>query len=429
MPRRRPRRSRCRSASSACSSRSPSAQDRIVRARTCTGWCGARPLRDGDRSVDVYVHKLRAKLEEALPGTALHPHARGLRLPVLAGAFTCLSHPGHRPVTSMASPEGASLQAIIEQRLHDPSLAALRRARLRRRRLRRRRRGDRGGGSAAAQRVARGRGPLEASSGTHPHRRLVDRPADRRGGAPSCSRRRPRTSRSPSAAPAPATASSASAAARSTIADASRADRGRGVRGLQEGQHRPGRGPGRHRRPRRSSPPGPRVPERLHHDRAAQEAARAEVQGRQLLRAGRRLPRPEGHVLHAGHRVGHVRLLHRGGPRDRRRAAHEGRPDVGRRQPDRHRHRGHRGRAGLRRLRVRRGEQGQAQDPRGRRRRRLRRARRSRRSPDGSYKPLSRPLFMYPTTETVEEAGGQGLHRASSSTTTRRSSRPPATSR
>ena len=26
-----------------------------------------RPLRDGDRSVDVYVHKVRAKLEDALP--------------------------------------------------------------------------------------------------------------------------------------------------------------------------------------------------------------------------------------------------------------------------------------------------------------------------------------------------------------------------
>ena len=33
------------------------------------------PLRDGDRSVDVYVHKLRVKLEEALPGHAfIHTH-------------------------------------------------------------------------------------------------------------------------------------------------------------------------------------------------------------------------------------------------------------------------------------------------------------------------------------------------------------------
>ena len=33
------------------------------------------PLRDGDRSVDVYVHKLRVKLEDALPGHAfIHTH-------------------------------------------------------------------------------------------------------------------------------------------------------------------------------------------------------------------------------------------------------------------------------------------------------------------------------------------------------------------
>ncbi len=32
-------------------------------------------LRNGDRSVDVYVHKLRVKLEEALPGQAfIHTH-------------------------------------------------------------------------------------------------------------------------------------------------------------------------------------------------------------------------------------------------------------------------------------------------------------------------------------------------------------------
>jgi DNA-binding response OmpR family regulator len=32
-------------------------------------------LRDGDRSVDVYVHKLRVKLETALPGSRLiHTH-------------------------------------------------------------------------------------------------------------------------------------------------------------------------------------------------------------------------------------------------------------------------------------------------------------------------------------------------------------------
>jgi DNA-binding response OmpR family regulator len=33
------------------------------------------PMRHGDRSVDVYVHKLRVKLEDALPGQAfIHTH-------------------------------------------------------------------------------------------------------------------------------------------------------------------------------------------------------------------------------------------------------------------------------------------------------------------------------------------------------------------
>ena len=60
-------------------------------------WGGA--LRGGDRSIDVYIHKLRVKLEEALPDWRVHPHPRGLRLPLLAGAFTRFSHPGHGSVT------------------------------------------------------------------------------------------------------------------------------------------------------------------------------------------------------------------------------------------------------------------------------------------------------------------------------------------
>ena len=33
------------------------------------------PLRDGDRSVDVYVHKVRSKLEEAVPDSRfIHTH-------------------------------------------------------------------------------------------------------------------------------------------------------------------------------------------------------------------------------------------------------------------------------------------------------------------------------------------------------------------
>ena len=49
------------------------------------------PMRPGDRSVDVYVHKLRAKLEAALPGwTFIHTHVGfGYRL------FAEPSHPFH----------------------------------------------------------------------------------------------------------------------------------------------------------------------------------------------------------------------------------------------------------------------------------------------------------------------------------------------
>ena len=46
----------------------------ISRAELCERvW--QRPLRDGDRSVDVYVHKVRTKLEEALPDRRfIHTH-------------------------------------------------------------------------------------------------------------------------------------------------------------------------------------------------------------------------------------------------------------------------------------------------------------------------------------------------------------------
>ena len=40
----------------------------------------------GDRSVDVFVRKLRQKLEKASPHVALHPHALRRRLPLRARA-------------------------------------------------------------------------------------------------------------------------------------------------------------------------------------------------------------------------------------------------------------------------------------------------------------------------------------------------------
>ena len=48
---------------------------RIVRREELFALVWRAPLRNGDRSVDVYVHKLRVKLEEALPEwTYIHTH-------------------------------------------------------------------------------------------------------------------------------------------------------------------------------------------------------------------------------------------------------------------------------------------------------------------------------------------------------------------
>jgi len=67
-------------------------------------WGGA--LRSDDRSVDVYVHRLRSKLAEALPEWRfIHTHfGLGYRF-APEPAFTTLSHGDHNQVTgSPASP-------------------------------------------------------------------------------------------------------------------------------------------------------------------------------------------------------------------------------------------------------------------------------------------------------------------------------------
>lgn len=49
--------------------------DRIVSRDELSARVWGRELRAGDRSVDVYVHKLRVKLETALPGWSfIHTH-------------------------------------------------------------------------------------------------------------------------------------------------------------------------------------------------------------------------------------------------------------------------------------------------------------------------------------------------------------------
>jgi DNA-binding response OmpR family regulator len=48
---------------------------RVVRREDLYRMVWGGELRDGDRSIDVYVHKLRVKLEDALPGWAfIHTH-------------------------------------------------------------------------------------------------------------------------------------------------------------------------------------------------------------------------------------------------------------------------------------------------------------------------------------------------------------------
>ena len=82
---------------------------RIVRREDLYQQAWGQPLRAGDRSIDVYVHKLRVKLEQAMPGhTFIHTHIGfGYRLdqepigpdpsgPALSGH----SHPLHNTDTS-----------------------------------------------------------------------------------------------------------------------------------------------------------------------------------------------------------------------------------------------------------------------------------------------------------------------------------------
>ena len=57
------------------------------------------PLRGQDRSVDVYVHKLRTKLAAALPEWGVHPHPLRVRLPLPARAFTAFSQVENKSVT------------------------------------------------------------------------------------------------------------------------------------------------------------------------------------------------------------------------------------------------------------------------------------------------------------------------------------------
>ena len=95
--RHRPARSSCRCASSSCSSRWRGEVGAIITREDlyATVWGGE--LRPGDRSVDVYVSKLRGKLEAALPDRRfIHTHP-GFGYRFQTAAFTKCSHAEARP--------------------------------------------------------------------------------------------------------------------------------------------------------------------------------------------------------------------------------------------------------------------------------------------------------------------------------------------
>ena len=76
--------------------------DKIVSREELSTAVWGREFRPGDRSIDVYVHKLRVKLETALPGWSfIHTHS-GFWLPALAAGseakahIACVSRPPDR---------------------------------------------------------------------------------------------------------------------------------------------------------------------------------------------------------------------------------------------------------------------------------------------------------------------------------------------
>src|SRR3954454_5750602 len=75
-------------------------QERIVTREELFGVVWGGVLRADDRSVDVYIHKVRAKLARALPDWRfIHTHfGFGYRF-AAEPAFTTISHHGHGTVT------------------------------------------------------------------------------------------------------------------------------------------------------------------------------------------------------------------------------------------------------------------------------------------------------------------------------------------
>jgi DNA-binding response OmpR family regulator len=79
--------------------------DRIVGREELYQTVWGEPLRATDRSVDVYVHKLRTKLAQALPGWRfIHTHfGFGYRFAAEPAGFTPFSHDDDRSATGSAA--------------------------------------------------------------------------------------------------------------------------------------------------------------------------------------------------------------------------------------------------------------------------------------------------------------------------------------
>ena len=73
--------------------------DRIMAREELFRLVWGREMRSGDRSVDVYVRKLRVKLEAGAAGLAIHPHAFRFRLPAVGRAPTAREPAVHNWLT------------------------------------------------------------------------------------------------------------------------------------------------------------------------------------------------------------------------------------------------------------------------------------------------------------------------------------------
>ena len=106
--------------------------DREPRGAVRTVW--GEPYRKSDRSVDVYVGKLRQKLERGAARPALHPHPLRLWLPLPGGipaserAFTSLSHAGDRSITDCPRSRGtlAATNERTKENTHEEASRARR---------------------------------------------------------------------------------------------------------------------------------------------------------------------------------------------------------------------------------------------------------------------------------------------------------------